>query len=246
MKIAHAFLPIVLLVFLLTSLLADEDSSSPRAKIGRLPASKVLFLGNSITLHGPALNIGWSGNWGMAASRQEKDYVHLLTAEIAAASGAEPTIMVKNIADFERGYETFDPATGLKSELDFQADIVIVAIGENVAELTTDDAKSKYTASFGRLLAELQKHGQPAIFVRSSFWANPAKDESMRNAADDTTATFVDLMGLDRDEANIARSEHKFDHAGVAAHPGDQGMKAIADAIFAAIRNQAGLAKSTE
>lgn len=29
---------------------------------------KVLFLGNSITKHGPKADIDWSGNWGMAAT----------------------------------------------------------------------------------------------------------------------------------------------------------------------------------
>ena len=43
---------------------------------------RYLFLGNSITLHGPAENIGWKGNWGMAASSADKDYVHLLLARI--------------------------------------------------------------------------------------------------------------------------------------------------------------------
>jgi len=28
---------------------------------------KVLFLGNSITLHGPSQKVDWSGNWGMRA-----------------------------------------------------------------------------------------------------------------------------------------------------------------------------------
>ena len=43
-----------------------------------IKANKVLFLGNSITLHGPAPAIGWLGNWGMAASTKDNDYVHLV------------------------------------------------------------------------------------------------------------------------------------------------------------------------
>ncbi len=62
----------------------------------------------------------------------------------------------------------------------------------------------------------------------------------MRAVASDAKAAFVDIKTLDRDEASMARSERRFEHAGVAAHPVDQGMKAIADAIFAAIQKRAG------
>ena len=82
---------------------AGEPTSSPAGlRVGQLPVGKILFLGNSITLHGPAESIGWSGNWGMAASAAEKDYVHLLIAHVKKVAQGEPQVMVSNVADFER------------------------------------------------------------------------------------------------------------------------------------------------
>ena len=57
----------------------------------------------------------------------------------------------------------------------------------------------------------------------------------MRQCCDEVGAIFVDIGYLDRDESNMARSERNYKHAGVAAHPGDKGMKAIADALFYAM-----------
>lgn len=219
----------------------DKTQSTPNKaelRIGNLRVSKVLFLGNSITLHGPAPKIGWNGNWGMAASTQDKDYVHLLVNRITDAAGAKPEVMVKNIADFERRLSDFNLSEGLKQELAFEADLIIIAIGENAAALTTDDAKAKYSAAFSSLLTELKKHGQPTLFVRSSFWANPAKDQIMKKACEDASGVFVDNSKLGSDESHYARSERKFDHAGVAGHPGDKGMQAIADALWMAIQKQ--------
>lgn len=43
---------------------------------------KIMFIGNSVTLHGPSESIGWYGNWGMAASSLDKDYVYVFINEI--------------------------------------------------------------------------------------------------------------------------------------------------------------------
>ena len=104
----------------------------------------------------------------------EKDYVHVLTAQIAKAAGGMPEVKAKNIADFERNLDAFNVTEGLKDELEFQADLIIVAIGENSAALATDEAKLRFKTSFDKLLAELKQHGHPTLIVRSQVWADAA------------------------------------------------------------------------
>lgn len=117
--------------------------------------------------------------------------------------------------------------------------MIVLAIGENVPVLTSDAAKTAFTRAVARLLDELKEHGQPLVFVRSTFWANAAKDQALQKAAEGSGAVFVDLGGLDQDPANFADSERKFEHAGVGHHPGDRGMQAISDVIWAAIAKRA-------
>jgi hypothetical protein len=73
--------------------------------------------------------------------------------------------------------------------------------------------------------------------VRSCFWADAAKDEVLRQACQDVNGIFVDAGPIGRDAANATRSERAFTHDGVATHPGDKGMKALADAIVGAVLN---------
>ena len=203
-------------------------------------SQKVLFLGNSITLHGPAPAIGWVGKWGMAASEADKDFVHIVTRSLAKKAEAAPEVMVRNIATFERQYETCDVKVKWKEAFDFQADLVILAIGENVPALKSEEAKMQFEKSVTKLLRDLTANSHPTIVVRSSFWPNQAKDEALKRACQDVNGTFVDIGSLSKNESNYARSERDFSHKGVAAHPGDRGMQAIADAILDGIRNQQG------
>ena len=64
---------------------------------------KILFVGNSITLHGVKPDIGWHWLWGMAASAKEKDYVHQ-TMRMAREIAPEAGYMIVQAANWERGY----------------------------------------------------------------------------------------------------------------------------------------------
>ncbi len=197
---------------------------------------KILFLGNSITLHGPSKKVDWSGNWGMAASAQEKDFVHLVTKALAKKDGAALESLVKNIAAFERQYAAYDEAALLKDLVPFQADLIVVAIGENVPALATDAAKTQFKEALVKLLNTITAGRKPTLIVRSCFWANAPKDGALKQACDEVGGIFVDIGALGKDEKNVARSERPFKHSGVANHPGDRGMQAIADAIVGAVK----------
>lgn len=204
----------------------------PEVRVAQI--RRVLFLGNSITLHGPKADIGWTGNWGMAASSEDKDYVHLVHAGLTRQISTAPEMRVRNIADFERNFATYDVKTQLKEVLAFDPDLVVLAIGENVPGLGSDKARGEFKEAVMRLVNALVEKRHPRIVVRSSFWADAAKDAVLREACDAVKGRWVDAGQIGKDPSNAARSERSFKHDGVAGHPGDKGMQALADAILKA------------
>ena len=57
----------------------------------------------------------------------------------------------------------------------------------------------------------------------------------MRRSAGRQAVPFVDLAPLSKDPKNYAKAEGHFTHSGVNWHPGDAGMKAIAEEIWQAV-----------
>lgn len=195
---------------------------------------KVLFLGNSITLHGPNKDLDWSGNWGMAATAKEKDYVHLVAKGIEEWNAEAPDILVKNIASFERNLATYELETNLQEAKKFEANLIILAIGENIPHLKTDADSAALKTAVLKLINYV-KAPDARIVIRSPFWHNAAKETVLKSIASETGAIYVDISGLDKNEENFARAQMPYKHPGVGNHPSDKGMKAIADAILKAI-----------
>ena len=204
---------------------------------GAVKSDRIVILGNSITIHGPSAKIGWTNNCGMAASSLDKDYSHLLVAALADKNGKKPEALIGSLYEFEKQYTNYDAAAKLKRYTDFNAGLVIVAIGENVTVAKAAD-QAAFKAGLVKVLSLLRNDGHATVFVRSCFWANAVKDRLLKQAADETGCRFVDIGALGKDESNYARSERTWASAGVGMHPGDKGMQAIADALLKAIHSQ--------
>jgi len=188
------------------------------------PFANILFIGNSLTLHAPAPDIGWTGNWGMAASAESKDYAHVFAGRFAGARQTEV-----NLGAFETSYRTFDLAS-LDSLLGARPDLVIVELGDNVAD------GSDYQTYYRTLLDRIEVKTGARILCTSTWFRKRGIDASIHDACTSEGGRYVDLSAISINPANQAGSERDFGDAGVAGHPGDRGMSAVATVLYDALR----------
>lgn len=190
------------------------------------PALRVLFMGNSITLHEPAPAIGWNARWGMAASAQENDYVHLVLKALREKYG-EVSYCITNVADFEREYWKDENISRYAVANDFSADTVIYRFGENT---NRDMLKEKPMKEHLNAFLEHFAKNAKKVVVTDLFWQHEYLCSLFEELADECGYEFVSLCDLGDDDENKAIG--LFAHEGVALHPGDLGMKRIAERII--------------
>ena len=192
---------------------------------------KVLIYGNSIALHGRAPKIGWNVEWGMAASAREKDFAHLVVTGLEAKRGERADFRIRNLAVLERNFRAnLTDFEDLASDIAYAPDYVVIAIGENVPSLgKADEADyTRFLVSLAKPLVESAK--RPPVVMRSPFWKNAVKAACTATAAKEAGAIYVDAGPLGDHEENMALG--LFQHQGVARHPGDLGMRRLADLIL--------------
>jgi hypothetical protein len=192
----------------------------------------LVALGNSITLHGPTPSIGWTGDWGMAATDPSRDYVAQLTSLLSKGSawGAERL----SLSALEINPEDFHMAES-SIQLASHADVVIVQVGDNF-KLGTDNGAA-FAKAYSETLSSVRPH-KGVLACVSTWWASEAKDKIIRERCSAVGGRFVDISQLHTNPSSVAGFDRHFADPGVAAHPGDRGMKAIADQIAKSIRSE--------
>lgn len=187
---------------------------------------RVMFVGNSMTRHSR-----WLGQWGMAASARERDYVHLLEEKIraiqpdAAFGMCQVPVWEWNYLNGGSVLERFAAAR------DFRADIIVMRCVENCPR--EDFNSAVFRDSYQELIDYLNPTGNAKIVLTTSFWPHDA-DADIAAVAAARHYPLVELgdLGVREDMMALGMSENK----SVARHPGDLGMATIAGRIWEAIR----------
>lgn len=191
---------------------------------------RILFLGNSITRHGKAENLGWYSDWGMAASRRENDYVHRLV-DLFQKDGNRVSYCVTNLSEWERTRDMSLLAARYAQAKKFAADIVVVRLGEN-ARLA--EHLQEFMPCYRKMAEWFSENGERVVLT-DLFWAYEPFDDFVKNLAETKGYAFAQLHDLGASDEMKAIG--KFKHHGVAVHPGDKGMDAIAKRIYRAIKS---------
>ncbi|MBN1394172.1 MAG: SGNH/GDSL hydrolase family protein [Pirellulales bacterium] len=219
----------LLCIAALFCLFASASSAEAGIWVGNMKADKVLFLGNSLTHHPPKEEIGWTGDWGMAASSQSKDYAHLVAGEIASVNGgSQPAVQAVNIYNygmFEQNYTTYDAATELAALTSWQPDVLVIQLGDNsTASLTTPAARTAFAAGLAEVIAAFDG-SDPELFVVSTWWPSAVTDGILEQVCADAGGAFVDISDVYGTPAN----------RGFRDHPSDAGMAVIAGEVWTTI-----------
>jgi len=221
---------------MLTGINSGNAVVTATTKDGNISAScsvvvniKILFLGNSITKHGPAPYLGWYGNWGMAATSEDKDYVHVLINQLKLIH-QNIDFKVENIASWERNFQ-YDLSSFTEIN-NYQPNILIIRLGENVDE--TYAKANKYQENLEKLII-YYKNTNTDIYITNCFWQNTFKDNVQKTVALVNNYNFVDIGSLSTDDLDHAFID--FENAGVANHPSDYGMHNIAQILYYSIQN---------
>lgn len=189
---------------------------------------KVLFIGNSITRHEPKPEIGWDNDWGMAASCRENDYVHVAVRFLEEKFG-KINYCVANCGHWELNYYNDEMITDWQRARDFNADIVVVRIGENIWNVKDKFIESPLAPHFDKMVKYFAVNPNAKVIVTGLFWRCVEIESAIKHVVEENNYSYVYLEDLGDDCKNMAIGQYW--HEGVSAHPADEGMRKIAERI---------------
>ena len=197
-----------------------------------------LAIGNSITRHG--LSDYWWGDWGMAASSEDKDYFHLVAQKLQEAHGPVTAKAFNFYAWEPQAHDRAEALTLLDNYLSEDLDYISIQLGENVSDTST------FEADYDELIRYVgQRAPKAKIVLVGNFMTNNLVDELKLRVAVKYSLAFIDLSEIRDNGAyqcgmgtmvyGADGQQHQVNHEGTSIHPNDAAMAYIADKVFTAM-----------
>ena len=184
---------------------------------------RVLILGNSVTRHGPKPSIGWTNDFGMAASSIEKDFVHVLAAAVKREFPAASFALANVAGTVERKFRQ-----GLALEKDFgwmrdwKPDAVVMFFGANCPQDYDKQADGSFGKAVEALRDFLDNGGKTRFLISEGFYIRPVLDAEKKAVAARHGDVFVPMDDI----------RSRKDVRGRFNHPSDNGMRLIAERFW--------------
>jgi len=187
------------------------------------PATALLIVGNSITRHGADPTIGWTGDWGMAASAEANDFAHLTAASLNLplttlnGAPAEQQPALNGAALVTKITAAMTPHT-----------LVVVEMGDDV----TATSLSAFGPVYDQVI-EAASTGR-ALVCTSTYWTNKAVDTVLQSTCTAHSGIFIPIGDIYTNPDNPDyQGAPEFSNRSVQRHPHDWSMSQIAARIVA-------------
>lgn len=205
--------------------------------------ARIVFIGNSITKHPPAPDLGWYNDWGMAASALANDYVHIMLAALRSVNPAIQHYISHDGSYWEGNYRAGIPSNIYQAFYTDNvvnafgagnlADAIVIAISENLDMGEFDE--TQFRSELDKLIAAVPHTSNCTILLRNSFWDG----KELSNAA-------IQQYCLDRgykfaDISSIRELAQYMSPAVDGHHPNDAGMAAKAILLLDQLKINSGV-----
>ncbi|MBR6427550.1 MAG: SGNH/GDSL hydrolase family protein [Clostridia bacterium] len=220
----------------LEKLLAEKPGAEDTAKTADNGEEvfRYLAIGNSITWHVKCDY--WWNECGMAASVAEKDYVHVVAQNLEEKHG-RMEFAAYNFSKWEiTPNDRFQTLQLIDDLLRPDLNLITVQLSENVTE------KATLEEDFRELVNYIKNKCPDADIVVVDDYYNSEYSAMKKRVAEERGVKFADLsairgnaeytVGMGTTVYGSDGTPHKIEHLGVSGHPGDKGMKYIANAII--------------
>lgn len=211
-------------------------------------AWRILYIGDSITRHGTneavRERLGWNHVAGMAASKEENDYAHLLASRIQSVMPGKKVEVYFH--SFGGNGSVADRLEAISRVLDIKPQLVVIQLGEHEKP---ENGLDRLETTYRQLVRSFNnQHPRPLLLCvgpwnppsGSSPWFHKV-EQTMLQVCREEGVPFVSVDELAIDESCRGWGTDP----GVKWHPNDRGHYGYADKLFAAYRVAVGSQKNT-